>query len=100
MTIFFMLQPVGAMIEGAAMALFARFVWAPAKDGQDQDLSKRNKVLEVVMPAACRLFGYVWIICWFFVTSFWFVRAYAGVRMQDWKLPYSILGHLLGIPDE
>ncbi|KAK0639530.1 hypothetical protein B0T16DRAFT_423333 [Cercophora newfieldiana] len=98
MSIFFMLQPIGAAIEGAVMALFARFVWAPAKDGQDP--TKRNKVADLVVPSLCQLFGYVWVVGWFFVTSFWFVKAYAGVRMQDWKLPYSILGHLLGIPDE
>jgi len=99
MSIFFMLQPVGAAIEGATMALFSRYVWAPSKKDRQQQ-TRRERVAEAVMPAVCRILGYLWVICWFFVTSFWFVRAYAGVRMQDWKLPYSIVGEVLGISPE
>ncbi|KAK4444332.1 membrane bound O-acyl transferase family-domain-containing protein [Podospora aff. communis PSN243] len=78
MSIFFMIQTVGAAVEG----------------------TRRERVAQVVMPAIYRILGHIWVICWFFVTSFWFVRAYAGVRMQDWRLPYSVLGGLLGVPNE
>lgn len=50
--------------------------------------------VDVVTLALCRLAGYVWVLVWFSVTGWWFVKAYAGVRMQDWKLPYSILERL------
>jgi len=45
--------------------------------------------------ALCRLAGYIWVICWFYVTSWGFIKAYAGVRMQDWQLPYSVVGRVL-----
>jgi hypothetical protein len=99
MSIFFMLQPVGAAVEGVTMALFGRYVWAPSKKEKEHQ-TRRERVVEAVAPAICRVLGYLWVICWFFVTSFWFVRAYAGVRMQDWRLPYSILGGMLGILSE
>jgi len=96
MSIFFMLQPIAAVIEGSVMAFFARYVWAPcAKDRKDW--TKYDEFAEVVVPLVCQLCGYVWVVCWFFVTSWWFVKAYAGVRMQDWKIPYSVMGKLLGI---
>ncbi|KAK3312231.1 hypothetical protein B0H66DRAFT_608514 [Apodospora peruviana] len=95
MSIFFMLQPVGAMIEGAVMALFARYVWAPKGKGGPEGTTRRSRIAEVVIPSVCQGVGYVWVVCWFFVTSFWFVKGYAGVGTQNWKLPYSIMERVL-----
>lgn len=97
MSIFFMLQPVGTSIEVAVIALFSRYVWAPSKPEGKLHRSRGRRVADAAMPVICGLFGYVWVLCWFYVTTFWFVKAYAGVRMQDWKTPYSIMGKVLGI---
>jgi len=128
MLIFFMLQPIGTMMESTAIALFNRLVWAPstfnmksqtrtntnARPSHDQDgdgdARNMNLVTEVlpntrrddddelqslIIRPLCRVAGYMWVLCWFHVTSWPFIKAYAGVRMQDWQVPYSVVGRLL-----
>ncbi|KAK5654631.1 hypothetical protein OQA88_6952 [Cercophora sp. LCS_1] len=124
MSIFFMLQPIATMAEMMVMAMFARYIWAQDSNGrrqgdnrnkqQDQavettsnerpsrpfcavvmgrELLKRNQ--GIVILSACRFVGYAWVVSWFWVTAWWFVKAYTGVRMQEWQLPFSVLGWLL-----
>ncbi|KAK1756361.1 membrane bound O-acyl transferase family-domain-containing protein [Echria macrotheca] len=72
---FFLLQPLAGTVESIAMGLFAR----------------QKAFINGLILALCRLAGYVWVFCWFYVTGWWFVKAYLDVRMQDWQLPNSIL---------
>ncbi|KAK3332354.1 hypothetical protein B0T19DRAFT_101104 [Cercophora scortea] len=58
--------------------------------------SGRGKYLRRVLSALFfRVVGYVWVVCWFYVTGWWFVRPYVGVGVVNWDLPYSILSKLL-----
>lgn len=123
MCIFFLMQPIGTMFELGVMALFARYVWKPKPEGHvdaqgkppvlvadsptDESVAavplgvlggirafaRRNK--DVFILAACRLVGYVWVILWFWGTSWWFVKAYLGVGMAGWQFPFSFLAWLL-----
>lgn len=125
MCIFFFMQPIGTMLELVVMALFARYVWKPKPAGQVDDargkpqvpvaadspsdesvaapqvgvlegireFGRKNK--DVFILAACRLVGYVWVILWFWGTSWWFVKAYLGVGMAGWQFSFSPLAWLL-----
>ncbi|KAK0711974.1 membrane bound O-acyl transferase family-domain-containing protein [Lasiosphaeris hirsuta] len=57
--------------------------------------TRKAVILQSLGAALCRLAGYVWVFCWFSFSGWWFVKGYAGVRMQDWQVPFSILGKLL-----
>ncbi|KAK3358031.1 membrane bound O-acyl transferase family-domain-containing protein [Lasiosphaeria hispida] len=52
-------------------------------------------ILRSIGAALCRLVGYVWVFSWFSFSGWWFVKGYAGVRMQDWQVPFSIVGKLV-----
>ncbi|KAK1833591.1 hypothetical protein QBC39DRAFT_44039 [Podospora conica] len=120
MCIFFLLQPIGTMFELGVMTLFARYVWKPEPVGEEakplvqatdsptagalpspslgvmgkmQKFGRTNK--DVMIRAACRLVGYVWVILWFWVTSWWFVKPYLGVGMAGWQFSFSFLAWLL-----
>ncbi|KAK3682237.1 hypothetical protein B0T22DRAFT_279243 [Podospora appendiculata] len=60
--------------------------------GGDARTKRRLRVLSAMFG---RTVGYVWVICWFYVTGWWFVRPYIGVGVVNWDLPYSILSKLL-----
>ncbi|KAK3368537.1 hypothetical protein B0H63DRAFT_455308 [Podospora didyma] len=55
----------------------------------------KQKSMPVLVTAMCRLVGYIWVLCWFTFTGWWFIKAYADVGMADWKMPFSILEKLL-----
>jgi len=112
MLIFFMLQPIGTMMEGTAIALFNRLVWAPSKSQTRTNANARpshdllielpntrrdddDELRSLIIRPLCRVAGYMWVLCWFHVTSWPFIKAYAGVRMQDWQVPYSVVRKLL-----
>ncbi|KAK0718533.1 hypothetical protein B0T26DRAFT_713540 [Lasiosphaeria miniovina] len=57
----------------------------------DTNSERKRKALHALLRASCRIFGYLWVLCWFVVTGWPFVKAYLDVRMADWGLPYSIL---------
>ena len=123
MCIFFLMQPIGTMFELGVMTLFARYVWKPKHAGQVdaqgkpkapvidsptvenvaapqlgilegmREFGRRNK--DFFILAACRLVGYVWVILWFWGTSWWFVKAYLGVGMAGWQFSFSFLAWLI-----
>ena len=116
MCIFFLMQPIGTMMELGVMSLFTRYAWKPALARQEEKTKiiapespgsesiaflqhgirvclERNK--EDLIHAACRLVGYVWVLAWFWATAWWFVKAYLGVGVQGWQFPFSFMAWLL-----
>ncbi|KAK3369343.1 hypothetical protein B0T24DRAFT_632411 [Lasiosphaeria ovina] len=61
----------------------------------DTNSERKRKALQALLRVSCRMFGYLWVLCWFVVTGWPFVKAYMHVRMADWGLPYSIFGKLV-----
>ncbi|KAK0630918.1 membrane bound O-acyl transferase family-domain-containing protein [Bombardia bombarda] len=89
MALFFMLQPVGTAIEG----LVIRFYIRKYEDSNNNNL-EQNKTgqVRVSSPRAyLRIVGYTWVLAWFYVTGWWFVKAYVGVRVMDWRPPFSFV---------
>jgi len=76
------------MMESTAITLFNRLVWAPSTSTSKSQTRTNTNIIRPL----CRVAGYMWVLCWFHVTSWPFIKAYAGVRMQDWQVPYSVVG--------
>jgi hypothetical protein len=126
MLTFFMLQPLGTIIESAVIALFKRYVCdlsippqnrgrmskihgVGAVNGKEEKEKEDTRNLLAVLPNSrgeelqglatglCRLAGYLWVVLWFHVTSWPFIRAYAGVGMQEWQIPFSVVGRVVAL---
>jgi hypothetical protein len=95
MTVFFLPQPIGTMVETLAKSFYSSLT-SPKEtihDGEEEGCRGfwSFTTLRNVAKVANRCIGYVWVLCWFVFTGWWFVKAYVAIRVLEWPLPYSFM---------
>lgn len=74
--------------------------WEMERERQEkQSQEKRRMAVLFWSSAFCRTVGYIWVLCWFYLTGRWFVRPYVDVGIVEWGLPFSLADWLV-VPDK
>ncbi|KAJ9138163.1 hypothetical protein NKR23_g8642 [Pleurostoma richardsiae] len=93
MTVFFMSQPLAAVIETLVIGLYRRSMVCD-EGSRDSGLSSRivafSQTHPLLQKVTHRLVGYTWVWCWFVLTGWWFVKAYAAMGITEWRMPSII----------
>ena len=103
MAVFFLLQPVGIMVEVVVIWLGSSFwnrqtashIVLPTEPSHRCNI-RAYKTFKVITSSALRLLGHVWVTGWLLFTGWPFVRAYLDIGILEWPLPFSILGKIFG----
>lgn len=84
---FFMIQPFGTMVEYAVIQLCQGTRWS---EHLITRTDSEKSVLDGMPQLLVRLLGYVWVLCWFIWTGWWFVEVYAAIGVLEWSMPVSL----------
>ncbi|KEF55749.1 uncharacterized protein A1O9_08500 [Exophiala aquamarina CBS 119918] len=95
---FFMMQPVAAVAEALTIQWYHKFTSSTRLEATREASASRG-TLRIgredshprgkLAPTIPRIIGYLWVLCWFSVTGWGFVKAYIAVGVRDWQVPLS-----------
>lgn len=98
MSIFFIAQPIATVAETLVIDFYRKLgsskgVPEPGR-GLQKSTSRTSLAAETPPRLLFRVIGYVWVLCWFVFTGWWFTKGYIAIGARDWPVPFSFWGSM------